>query len=53
MHGVEIMSLPRAKEFEGVPSAGKVMLMLFWNITGPILEHYQDNGQIVHSFEKA
>jgi hypothetical protein len=43
------MSLPRAKKFKSVPSAGKVMLMLFWNLNGPILKHYQDCGQIVNT----
>jgi len=33
--------------FKSVPSDGKVMLILFWKFNGPILEHYQDCGQMV------
>jgi len=33
-------SLPRTKKFKYVPSASKVMLMLFWDLNGPILKHY-------------
>jgi len=42
-------SLPRTKKFKSVPSASKVMLTLFWDFNRPILEHYQDHGQIVSS----
>jgi hypothetical protein len=45
----EYMSLPRTMKFKRVPSAGKVMLMLFWNFSGPISEYYQDRGQMVTS----
>jgi len=30
-----------------VPSAGKVMLMLFWDFNRSILEHFQDQGQTI------
>jgi hypothetical protein len=33
----------------GVHSAGKVMLTQFWGFNGPILEHYQDRGQMDNS----
>jgi hypothetical protein len=36
------MSLPRTNKFRSVRSASKVMLMLFLDFKGPILEHYQD-----------
>jgi len=38
---------PTCKRFRSVLSAGKVTFTLFWEINGPILEHYQDGGQIV------
>jgi hypothetical protein len=40
-------SSPRTKKFRSVPSAGKVMLMVFWDFNGPILQNYQDYGQMV------
>jgi hypothetical protein len=33
-------SLPRS-----IPSSGKVILMLFWDFNGPVLNHYQDSRQ--------
>jgi hypothetical protein len=42
-------SLHRAKQFKSVPSAGKVILILFWGFNGSILKHYQDHGQIVNT----
>jgi len=42
-------SPPRTKKFRSVSSASKVILMLFWDLNGPILEHYQDHGQVVTS----
>jgi len=33
---------------QSVPSAGKVMLVLFWDFNGPILEHFQVCGQTVN-----
>jgi len=33
-------SSPKPKKFRSQPSAGKVMLTLFWDKNGPILEHY-------------
>jgi hypothetical protein len=42
-------SSPRTKEFKRVSSAGNVMLMLFWDLHGPILERYQDCGQMISS----
>jgi len=43
------MSSPRNKKFRSVPSAGKVMLISFWDFNGPTLEHYQDQGQMINS----
>jgi hypothetical protein len=42
-------SSPPTKKSKNVPSAKKVMLILFWEINGPILEHYMEHGQIVNS----
>jgi histone-lysine N-methyltransferase SETMAR len=37
------------KKVKNVPCAKKVMLILFWDINGPILEHYMEHGQTVNS----
>jgi len=37
------MSSHRTKKFKSVPSAGKVILTLFRDFNGTILEHYQDH----------
>jgi hypothetical protein len=42
-------SPPPTKKLKNVPSAKKVMLILFWDINGPILEHYMEHGQTVNS----
>jgi hypothetical protein len=46
--GWKYMSLARTKKFRSAPSASKMMLMLFWDFNGPILEHYQNHGQTVN-----
>jgi hypothetical protein len=33
-------TLPVAKKFKSQPSAGKIMLTLFWNMEGSILIHF-------------
>jgi len=43
------MLLPRTKKFRNIHSASKVMLTLFWDFNGPILERYTDCGQSVNS----
>jgi len=43
------MSFPRTKKIRSVPSAGKVMLILFWDFNGLILQHFKDHGQMVNS----
>ena len=35
-------SSPAAKKFKTQPSAGKLMLTVFWDSLGPILETYQE-----------
>ena len=42
-------SSPKPKKFRTEPSAGKVMLTLFWDEKGVILEHYTPRGTIVTS----
>jgi len=40
---------PAKKKFKTQPSAGKVMLMLFWDSKGPILEDYLEKGRTINS----
>jgi histone-lysine N-methyltransferase SETMAR len=42
-------SSPKSKKFCTQPSAGKVMLTLFWAERGEILEHYMPRGNTVNS----
>ena len=42
-------SSPVAKKFKMQPSAGKLMLTVFWDSQGPILETYQESGTTVTS----
>jgi histone-lysine N-methyltransferase SETMAR len=39
----------KKKKFKTQPSAGKVMLTVFWDSQGPILEPYQERGTTVSS----
>ena len=36
-----------SKKFKSRPSAGKLMLTVFWDSQGPILEHYMEKGVTV------
>jgi len=40
---------PAKKKFKTQPSAGKVMLTLFWDSEGPILEDYLEKGHTMNS----
>jgi Transposase. len=40
---------PKTKEYCAQPAAGKVMLALFWDSNGPILEHYMSRGTTITS----
>jgi histone-lysine N-methyltransferase SETMAR len=40
-------SSPANKKFKTQASAGKVMLTIFWDVSGPILVHFQEKGQTV------
>jgi len=42
-------SSPKPKKFRTQPSAGKVMLTVFWDERGVILEHYMPRGNTVTS----
>ena len=42
-------SSPKPKKFRTQPSAGKVMLTVFWDERGLILEHYMPRGSTVTS----
>jgi len=42
-------SSPKPKKFHAQPSVGKVMLTLFWDKRGVILEHYVPRGNPVTS----
>jgi histone-lysine N-methyltransferase SETMAR len=42
-------SLPKPKKVRTTRSAGKLMLTLFWNYKGPILEHYMPRGLTINS----
>jgi hypothetical protein len=35
--------------WSSVVDAGKLMLTLFWDMNGPIPEHYQEKGETVNS----
>jgi histone-lysine N-methyltransferase SETMAR len=40
---------PSKKKFKSQPSSGKVLFTLFWDMNGPIVEHYQKKGETVNS----
>ena len=40
---------PCKKNFKTQPSAGKLMLTLFWDSQGQVLEHYQERGTTINS----
>jgi hypothetical protein len=40
---------PVAKKFRSQPSAGKIMLTLFWDMEGAILVNFSLNGEMVNS----
>ena len=42
-------SSPANKKFKTQASAGKVMLIFIWDVTDPILVHFQEKGQSVTS----
>jgi len=43
------MSSPTNKKFKTRASPGKVLLTIFWAVSGPILIHFQEKGQTVTS----
>ena len=40
---------PCKKKFKTQPSAGKLMLTVFWDSQGPVMEHYQERGKTINS----
>jgi len=40
---------PIRKKFKNQPSAGKLMLTVFWDSQGPLVEHYQERGSTINS----
>ena len=40
---------PDTKKFKTRPSAGKLLLTVFWDSRGPVLEHYLERGSTVTS----
>jgi len=40
--------MPNGKKYKSQPSAGKLMLTVFWDSQGPILEHYQERGSTIN-----
>jgi len=42
-------SSPSSKKFKSQPSAGKLLLTVFWDSQGPILEHYMEKRVTVTS----
>jgi len=43
------LTSPVAKKFKSQPSAGKIMLTLFWDMEGAILVHFTPKGETVNS----
>ena len=43
------MGSPAKKKFKTQPSTGKVMLTVFWDSKGPILEDYLEKGRMINS----
>jgi hypothetical protein len=41
---------PLAKKFKSQPSAGKIMLTLFWDIEGAIFVHFTPKSETVNRF---
>jgi hypothetical protein len=46
---VEAPVISGQQKFKTQASAGKVMLTIFWDVSGPILVHFQEKGQTVTS----
>jgi histone-lysine N-methyltransferase SETMAR len=40
---------PTKKKFKSQPSAGKLMLTVFWDSQGPVLKHYLERGSTINS----
>jgi hypothetical protein len=40
---------PSKKKFQSQPSAGKLMLIAYWDSQSPVLEHYMERGTTIIS----
>jgi hypothetical protein len=49
LNAMKTSSSPSTKMFKVTPSAGKVMLTVFWDSQGVLLAHFQKHGQNVNS----
>jgi hypothetical protein len=47
---LETPASPVAKNFESQPSAGKIMLTLFWDMEGEILVHFTPKSETANRF---
>jgi hypothetical protein len=47
-HGLAYRIMPSTKKFKVMPSAGKVMLCVFWDSQGVLLAHFQKHGKNVN-----
>ncbi|KAJ4426261.1 hypothetical protein ANN_27073 [Periplaneta americana] len=48
-HAVEARHIPKPKKFRNFTTAGKVILMLFFDSEGPLLCHFMERGESVTS----
>jgi hypothetical protein len=46
-YGMET-AIPCQKKFISRSTEGKVTLSLFWDLQGPVLEHYQERGVLIN-----
>jgi len=46
---METSTIAHQKKFKSQPSAGTLMLTVFWDPQGPMLEHCQETGSTINS----
>jgi hypothetical protein len=47
VYGLETPHISKDKKFKSQTSAGKAILLLFWDLNGSILKHYHEQGTAV------
>jgi len=47
VYGVETPHISKDRKFKSKTFAGKVILLLFWDMNGSMLEHYHEHGTAV------